>query len=80
MTAEFTVENVSKQEVKLLGVETSCSCTSCTNEFPVALSPGQETKIHIRVAIEAGTPGGRFIKSARLFVDRKGTVPLFPRG
>lgn len=73
--AHFEVRNVSKQPVKLLGAKSSCGCTVVTSDFPVELDPGSAATIKVRMTVGVPNSDGRFVKEARLFVNRSGTVP-----
>lgn len=72
--ATFQVTNVSLSSVKLLGVTTSCSCISDSNNFPTVLHPGKSIDLSFRIQreIQAGSPP--VSETIRLLTDRDNVV------
>jgi len=72
--ARFTLRNVTRSPVRVMGAEASCGCMIARG-LPVTLDPGEAREITLRVVV--GPPGanGTFSKSTRLFVDRDGPSP-----
>jgi hypothetical protein len=70
----FSVRNVTDRDVKLLGAQTSCCCTTVNTKFPATLHPGETKQITLKANVESDAVG-TFSRNAQLFVDRVGTVP-----
>jgi hypothetical protein len=76
LRAAFTVANDCGDVVRILGAQTTCSCTVSEDQFPIVLNPGTSAKLTFKVT--AGRPSGSdnvFEKQVKLFVDRAGKTP-----
>ena len=76
VVAEFTILNMSKETITLLGANSSCGCTTVQEEFPIEVVSGMKQKVHVQVSIGKPDANGRFKNALKLLVNRRGTVPL----
>jgi hypothetical protein len=73
--ATFSIRNITNEKLKVLGVQTGCSCTSVQTKFPLELPAGGVGRIEMQLTVGRPAADGKFRRTAVLFVDREGIAP-----
>lgn len=73
--ATFIVRNITDTELKLLGVQSSCTCTLVRTRFPIHLPPGGISEIDMELTVGVASPEGKFRRTAEIFIDHQGVIP-----
>jgi hypothetical protein len=73
VTAQFIIQNNAHEPVKLLGSNSSCSCTVVANDFPRELKPGDSETITVHMRISP-TAHGEVRHTVDLLVNQPGFI------
>jgi hypothetical protein len=74
VTADFVVQNDTRQAVKLIGDSCDCSCVSVENSFPIDVGPNSTVKIRVTLAVPRAV-SNTYEKQFTFLANRAGLIP-----
>jgi hypothetical protein len=73
----FKLKNVTTRPIRLLGVQTTCSCTSVDNRFPVEVR--SEETIDLRFVVDLRNETDNFAEGITVFSDSASSRKIYLR-
>ena len=68
VSAQFSLRNLTRNPIQILGARTSCQCTVAKN-LPLTIQAGETSRIDVTVTVPSDT-SGVISNSVELYVDR----------